>query len=506
LKKLFSQTLNNQLSKRYEDFIQSMEEPVAKQEQIMLDLVRKSKDTVFGKDHHFSQIRQLQHFQENIPIREYGELQPYIDQTLEGKSDVLWPGRIRWFAKSSGTTSAKSKFIPVSDEALQDCHYKAGRELIAAIGHNYPELQIFFGNGLILGGSHKINKLNEHSSIGDLSAILTQNLPFWAKLWQQPSIKTAIIADWEVKIEQMAQEVMNKNITHITGVPTWTIVLINHLLEKSGKDNILELWPNLELYVHGGVNFSPYAESFKKLIPRDNMHYVETYNASEGFFGFQDQKNSKELLLLTKHGIFYEFIPLEELGNEKPACLTLDDIEIGKNYALVISTNGGLWRYLIGDTIRFTSKYPFRFLLSGRTRSFINAFGEELILENAEKAITKACQLCDAEISDYTAAPIYLSDSNKGTHEWIIEFSKKPGNFSEFCRLLDQCLQEVNSDYEAKRFKNIALVEPQINAVEKGTFYRWMKKRGKLGGQNKVPRLFNDRTYIDDIKAFMAIG
>jgi len=498
--------LNSQLAKRYDDFRKSIEQPIRKQEEIALNLVHKSAFTKFGIDHQFEKISSIDTFRKHIPVRDYTALKPYIELVLAGKEDILWPGIIRWFAKSSGTTNDKSKFIPVSDESISDCHYKAGRDLIATIVHNSPETQVYFGNGLMLGGSHEINQFNKKSCVGDLSAILTQNLPYWAKLWQQPSVKTAVIADWEIKIDQMAQEVIHKNITHITGVPTWTLVLINHLLKISGKSNILELWPNLELYVHGGVNFSPYLHSFKKLIPRADMNYVETYNASEGFFGFQDQKDSNELLLLVNHGVYFEFIASNELEEENPKCIGLDEIELHTNYALVISTNSGLWRYLIGDTIRFTSKSPYRFKFTGRTRSFINAFGEELILENAEKAITTTCMQCDAEIADYTAAPIYLTNSSKGAHEWLIEFSKPPIDLDHFRYVLDNTLKELNSDYEAKRYKDIALGLPVIYVLKQGSFYEWMKRKGKLGGQNKVPRLFNDRTYVDDIKEFIGLS
>ena len=485
--------------------MKSMEQPFNTQEKIGLGLVKTSAQTQFGKDHHFEGIKSLQDFKKQVPVREYPALKSYIDQVLAGEESILWPGHIRWFAKSSGTTNDKSKFIPISEESISDNHYKAGRELIATIVHNTPKTNIYFGNGLFLGGSHEVNKFNNKSIVGDLSAILTQNLPLWARLWQQPKIKTSFIADWEIKIEQVANEVMHKNITHLTGVPTWTLILMNHLLERSGKNNMLDIWPNLELYVHGGVHFSPYLQSFKQLIPRDDMNYVETYNASEGFFGFQDQRDSNDLLLLINHGIYYEFIPTNQLDRENPRCIGLDEVELNKNYALVISTNAGLWRYLIGDTLRFTSLSPFRFRFSGRTRNFINAFGEELILENAEKAITSTCEQYQAQISDYTAAPIYLSNISKGAHEWLIEFTKLPEDLEKFSYLLDSHLKQLNSDYEAKRFKDMALNKPQIHALEKGTFYRWMKKRGKLGGQNKVPRLFNDRTYVDDIKEFVGI-
>jgi hypothetical protein len=503
MRKIINKTIILQASKRIEQFNESIDNAQKSQDVLFTKIIEKAKNTEWGNKYNYSSIKDYHSYQKNIPVQTYESLSPYIDKTLQGKKDILWPGTCRWFAKSSGTTSNKSKFIPLSVDSLENNHFKAGKDMMYKILTIRPETGIFTGSGLVLGGSHQINKQNGNSLIGDLSAILQQNMPFWAKLWQQPSLKTAFIPDWEEKLNVMAEEVMDKNITHITGVPTWTIVLINKILEIKGTNSLLDVWPNLEVYVHGGVSFSPYKQVFKHLIPDDSMNYFETYNASEGFFAFQDRENASDMLLLTDHDIFYEFIPLEEINNENPTAIPLSEVVVGKNYALVISSSGGLWRYMIGDTIRFTSTEPYRIILTGRTKNFINAFGEEVIIENAEQAVEKACIQCDAELSDFTAAPIYFTNKNNGAHEWIIEFNKPPKDINYFKDVLDKTLKQLNSDYEAKRQKDIALGEPVIVIAPRNTFYLWMKRRGKLGGQNKVPRLFNDRTYVEDIKEFM---
>lgn len=503
MKGLVQFTINKQVIKRIEEIQFTLDNPIEKQHEILLKLITKARKTRWGKTYNFKNIHNYEDFKNNVPVQDYNTLKPLIDQCLNGHRNILWPGRIKWFAKSSGTTSNKSKYIPVTKESLELNHYKAGRDLLSIYYSLFPESEIYNGKGLVLGGSHQINKLNRRSNIGDLSAILLQNLPIWAKLWKLPSMKTAMMADWEEKIESMANEVVDKNITHITGVPTWTVVLINRILEMKNTKNLLDIWPNLELYVHGGVSFTPYENVFKNFIPSEQMTYLETYNASEGFFGLQNSFDTKDMMLLVDHGIYYEFIPTEQIGKEEPEALNLSEVEIGKNYALVISSFGGLWRYMIGDTIRFTSLKPFKFRLTGRTKNFINAFGEELIIENAEKAISEACRETNSEITDFTAGPVFFSESNNGSHEWIIEFNKEPEDLDKFKNLLDKNLQLLNSDYEAKRYKDIALSPPIINKVAIGTFYNWMKKRGKLGGQNKVPRLFNDRTYIEDILKFL---
>jgi len=469
----------------------------------MVDLLHTASNTEFGKHFGFRHITNYKEFSEKIPIQDYNSLKPYIERTMAGEQNVLWPTPITWFAKSSGTTDDKSKFIPVSKEALMDCHYKAGKDMYAIYYNLYPNANLVDGKSLVLGGSHQINKLSDNSYFGDLSAVLMQNLPIWAEAKRVPVLSIALMDNWEEKIERMAEATLKHKITNILGVPTWTVILFRRLLDMTGKNNISEIWPTLELYVHGGVSFAPYKELFKELIPNDNMHYMETYNASEGFFAIQDSSMSDDLLLMLDYGIFYEFIPAEDLNKENAKAVTLEDVVLDKNYAVIISTNSGLWRYNLGDTVRFTSRDPFRLKVSGRIKHFINAFGEELIIENAEKALSIACQYTNCIVRDFTAAPIYFSKDGNGAHEWLIEFEKDPEDFQVFINHLDDTLKQLNSDYEAKRFKDIALRRPIVRKLEKGTFYEWMKKRGKLGGQNKVPRLSNSREFVDDILLFI---
>jgi hypothetical protein len=471
------------------------------QEEWLLNLVNAARNTEWGKKYDYRSIEKNEDFKERVPIQNYDTLKPYIERMLQGEQNVLWPSEIKWFAKSSGTTSDKSKFIPVSEEALEECHYKGGKDLLCLYCNNRPDTQIFTGKCLVLGGSHQINPLNDETQYGDLSAVLIKNLPIWAEFHRTPDMSIALMENWEEKIEKMARAVMNVNVTNISGVPTWTVILAKRILELTGKDNLLEVWPNLELYFHGAVNFAPYRDQFRKLIPSDNMYYLETYNASEGFFGIQDQDKSEEMLLMLDYGIYYEFLPMEHIGEENPKTLTLSEVEPDKNYALIISTNAGLWRYMIGDTIRFTSLNPYRIQITGRTKHFINAFGEELIIDNAESALVVTCRETGAIIKDYTAGPIYFGDKSTGGHEWIIEFEKAPADIQQFRELLDRSLKASNSDYEAKRKGDIALQMPIIHVAAEGTFYNWMKSRGKLGGQHKVPRLSNDRKYLEEILA-----
>jgi hypothetical protein len=469
------------------------------QEEWFQNLISSAQYTEWGKQYDYSSIYTQNQYKERVPIQNYDTLKPYIERMLKGEKNVLWPSEIKWFAKSSGTTSDRSKFIPVSEEALEECHFKGGKDLLSLYCNNRPNTKIFTGKCLVLGGSHQINQLNSESSYGDLSAVLIKNLPFWAEFYRTPDMSITLMDNFEEKVEKMARATIDVNVTNLSGVPTWNIVLAKRILEITGKDNLLEVWPNLELYFHGAVNFTPYREQFKKLIPTDNMYYLETYNASEGFFGIQDQPNSEEMLLMLDYGIYYEFLPMENFGQENPGTIGLDEVELNRNYAIIISTNAGLWRYMIGDTVKFTSLSPFRIQITGRTKHFINAFGEELIIDNAEKALTKACHLTGAVIRDYTAGPIYFKEKEAGGHEWIIEFEKMPDNSEHFTDVLDQTLREVNSDYDAKRYKDLALRRPLLHIAPEGTFYRWMKSRGKLGGQNKVPRLANERIYVDDI-------
>lgn len=489
------------MKKRIHQIELFMKYPHEVQDETFRKLIQTARLTEFGKKYDFSAITSYKHFSERVPVCSYEELFPYIERLMRGEQNILWPTEIKWFSKSSGTTNARSKFIPVSMEALEDCHYKGGKDLLSIYVNNYPDTKIFDGKGLGVGGSHQLNEFDPSASsyYGDVSAVIMKNLPLWAEFIRTPSLETALMSNWEEKIEKMARETAGENVTNIAGVPTWTVLLIQRIVELEGKKNILEVWPNLEVFFHGAVSFKPYRNLFKELIPKDQMVYWEIFNASEGFFGIQDQKNSEEMLLMLDYGIFYEFIPMEELHKENPRVMRLSEVETGKNYAMVISTNSGLWRYNIGDTVKFTSLYPYRIKISGRTKHFINAFGEEVIVENAESAITKACEVTGAIMINFTAAPVFLEANKKGGHEWIIEFKTEPQDLSEFVHILDSTLRKVNSDYDAKRTQDLALVAPKVHSVEEGTFYTWMKSRGKLGGQHKVPRLTNSREYVEDI-------
>ncbi|HET9486500.1 MAG TPA: GH3 auxin-responsive promoter family protein [Chryseosolibacter sp.] len=483
-----------------------MKYPHDVQDELFKRLIKEASATEFGKKYGFSDIETSAQFRERVPIFTYEKIFPYIKRLMRGEQNILWPSEITWFSKSSGTTNQRSKFIPVSQEALEECHFKGGKDLISIYVNNFPDTKLFDGKGLAVGGSHQINEYDssESSYYGDVSAVIMQNLPPWAQFIRTPSLETALMGNWEEKIEKMAVETARVNVTNISGVPTWTALLIQRIVELEKKENILEVWPNLEVFFHGAVSFKPYRNLFEKLIPKGGMRYVEIYNASEGFFGIQDQKDSEEMLLMLDYGIYYEFIPVEELDKENPKAIGLSEVELDRNYAMVISTNAGLWRYNIGDTVRFTSIAPYRIKITGRTKHFINAFGEEVIIENAELAINKACEATNAVIDNFTAAPVFLEKGKKGGHEWIIEFKVKPRSLEQFRRILDQTLREINSDYDAKRQHDLALVPPTINSVRQGTFYDWMKRRGKLGGQNKVPRLFNTREYVDDILKMLA--
>lgn len=479
--------------------------PIDVQEEWMKRLVQTASNTEFGRNHKFKRIRSYDDFRKQVPLCTYEDLYPSIERIMKGEQNILWPTEIKWFAKSSGTTNARSKFIPVSQESLDDCHYKGGKDLVSIYVNNHPDSQMFSGKGLAIGGSHQINHFDprEDSYYGDVSAVIMQNLPMWAQWVRTPSLDIALMDKWEEKIERMTEVTSQEDVTNFSGVPTWTVLLIQRVLEYTGKNNIMDVWPNLEVFFHGAVSFEPYRNLFKALIPKADMRYVETYNASEGFFGIQDLSDSKEMLLMLDYGIFYEFVPLNELGNDDPQVVPLSEVEIGVNYAMVISTNAGLWRYMIGDTVKFTSTDPYRIKISGRTKHFINAFGEEVIVENAETAISRACQATGAVIDNFTAGPVYLEITDKGGHEWIIEFVHPPDDMSRFTVLLDEKLREINSDYDAKRYQDMALQAPIVHQAPRGTFYNWMKNRGKLGGQNKVPRLSNNREYIDDILQMM---
>ncbi len=472
--------------------------PADVQYETFLRLINQAESTEWGRNYHYREIKGYEKYKERVPLQTYDDIKPWVDRMRNGEAELLWPGEIKWFAKSSGTTADKSKFIPVTEESLEECHFRGGKDVMAVYNDNYPENNYLSGKSLTLGGSHQINESRE-SYYGDLSAILIQNMPFWTHFIRTPNKDTILIDEFENKIQKIMKATLEENVTSLAGVPSWMMVLIKAILEKTGKQNLLEVWPNLELFIHGGVNFTPYREMYKELIPSDNMRYMETYNASEGFFAIQDEPSRDDMLLMLDLGVFYEFIPMDELDKENPKTLTIEEVEIGKNYALVISTNSGLWRYMIGDTVIFTSTFPHKIKISGRTKHFINAFGEELIIDNAIKAIDVACKNCNAKVSQFTAAPIYMENKNSGGHEWIIEFEEEPDSLEHFTKALDNALQTVNSDYEAKRYKDSVLSLPTIHKAPKGLFYEWMKKRGKLGGQNKVPQLANNRKYIDEL-------
>lgn len=457
--------------------------------------------TRYGKRYGIDSIRNIESFRKNVPIVTYEDIFSDIQAALDGQTSILWPGRVKWFAKSSGTTNDKSKFIPITKSNLIDCHFRGGKDLVGMYLHQMPDSQMFAGKSLVLGGSITPSQHSNGVKSGDLSAVIMANLPQWAQDHRVPSLETALMSNWEEKIECLIDESIDQNITNIAGVPTWTLLMLRRILERSGKDNIRDVWPNLEFYTHGGVSFSPYKSQFDELF-NHKVEFVETYNASEGFFGFQNDLQANDLLLHVDNGVYYEFAEMGA-GAWEDKIVPLEDVQIDRNYALIITTNSGLCRYIIGDTIKFTSKEPFKFIVTGRTRSFINAFGEELIVDNAENALEQACIITGAKIKEYTAAPIYLRSGEKGRHEWFIEFEVSPSSIELFNQTLDSTLRSINSDYDAKRSGNLALIEPRIHVCPEGTFYQWMSERGKLGGQNKVPRLANDRKYADELVALL---
>lgn len=472
--------------------------PFEVQEELFKKLISTAKDTEWGKKYDYKSIDSVHKYIERVPISTYSKLKPYIDRLRQGEQNLLWPEEVKYFAKSSGTTAGKSKFIPMSDSALEECHYKGGKDIVSVYFSMYPESAMFEGKNLVMGGSGAVQEVSNTSYYeGDLSAILMRNLPFWAQFRRTPSIEIALMDEWENKLELMAESTLDHDVRSISGVPSWMLVLLRKILKKAKTDNLKEVWPNLEVFFHGGVKFGPYREQFNAIIPPGEIVYLNTYNASEGFFGIQDQRDVDDILLLLDLGIFYEFVPVVELDSDNPVAKQLHEVEIGINYAMVISTNAGLWRYQIGDTVTFTSTNPYRIQITGRTVNFINVVGEELIIDNAEKALVIACGKSDAIVSEYTAAPMF--NENEISHQWLIEFEKKPENYDFFSETFDNALKSLNSDYEAKRYHNLVLKEPVINPVPKGTFYKWLKKNDKLGGQNKVPRLSNNRKYVDEI-------
>lgn len=466
---------------------------------VMRRLVQKASQTEWGSTHHFGQIKSYEDFAKSMSVNSYEELKGYIDRMRHGEKDILWPGQVIWYAKSSGTTNDKSKFIPVSKDCLQDTHYMGGTDSVALYLKQNPKSRLFNGRALILGGSHAPNYNVSKSLVGDLSAILIENINPLVNLIRVPKKETALLSDFEIKRDRIARETMDKNVTNISGVPSWMLSVLNRVMELTGKQHLNEVWPNLEVFFHGGVAFTPYREQYRQLIQNPDMHYMETYNASEGFFGIQSDFSDPALELMIDYGVFYEFIAMDELEKENPTVVPLIGVEIGKNYAMVISTSSGLWRYLIGDTVKFTQKNPYKFIITGRTKSFINAFGEELIVDNAEKGLAKACAETGAQVQEYTAAPIFMDTHAKCRHQWLIEFSTMPDSVEKFAEILDKTLQELNSDYEAKRYKDITLQHLELVVARKGLFNDWLKMKGKLGGQHKVPRLNNSRTHIEEL-------
>ena len=469
------------------------------QKDVLRYLVGRGKHTEYGQSHYFSTMKSYDDFAKFIPVNTYEELKGDIDRMRHGEKDVLWPGEVKWFAKSSGTTNDKSKFIPVSAEGLKNLHYQGGSDVVALYLRNHPESHLFEGRSLILGGSHSPNYDLPNSLVGDLSAILIENINPLANLVRVPKKETALLSNFELKRDRIARETMKKNVTNISGVPSWMLSVLVRVLELSGKEHLEEVWPNLEVFFHGGIAFTPYRSQYERIITNPSMHYMETYNASEGFFGIQDDPADKSMLLMLDYGVFYEFLPVDELSSDHPNIVPLEGVELGRNYAMLITTSCGLWRYEIGDTVQFTSRNPYKFIISSRTKYFINAFGEELIMDNAEKGLAYACEETGAVVSEYTAAPVFMNSEGKCCHQWLIEFAKAPESIDAFATLLDKRLQEVNSDYEAKRFHDVTLQRLQIVVARPGVFNEWLKRKGKLGGQHKVPRLSNSRKNIEEL-------
>ncbi len=485
------------LKTRIQNIESFIEKPIETQQRVFDYLISMGKNTELGKQYDFASMRSYQDFSRDVPLVTYEDFEPLIERTRLGETNVIWPTKIKWFAKSSGTTNAKSKFIPISNESLEDCHFKAGKDMLSLYVRNNPDTQVFQGKAMRLGGSQELHEAGT-SSFGDLSAIIIQNTPFWADMKSVPNQEVSLMSDWEPKLKAIVNRVIKEDVRSMGGVPSWMMVLLNRILLETNKTTIAEVFPNLEVFFHGGISFKPYVESYQQILGK-TINYCEVYNASEGFFGLQDTHEKKEMLLMLDYGIFYEFIPMETFHSDNPTIIPLQEVEIGKNYALVITTNGGLWRYVIGDTVKFTSIAPYRIIVSGRTKHYINAFGEELIIENAEEALHFASNATQAKIKDYTAGPVYMKGKQSGAHEWIIEFEQEPNNFEKFTFLLDQHLQDLNSDYEAKRYNNMTLNFPIIHKGRENLFFDWMKKRGKLGGQNKVPRLANTREFLDPL-------
>ena len=487
------------LKKRIHQIELFMKYPHEVQNELLLNLIQRAKHTEIGKKYDFSSVLTYEQFADRVPVAAYEDVEPLIERSRKGETNIYWPEPIRFFAKSSGTTNAKSKFIPVSADALENCHYKAGKDMLCLYLNNNEESQLFTGKSLRLGGSKQLYEDN-NTVFGDLSAILIDNLPLWAELGSTPSHKTSLMNEWTEKMKAIVKETKNENVTSLLGVPSWLLVLLNNILQDTGKNNLLELWPNAEVYFHGGISFEPYRDQYKKMFPKDSFRFYENYNASEGFFAIQDRNNADDMLLMLDYGIFYEFIPMDTFGTSNQKTVSLAGVEINKSYAVVITTNSGLWRYLIGDTVRFTSLSPYRIKITGRTKHYINVFGEELMIENTDTAIAKTAKEFNVDIVEYTVAPVFMKDKEKGAHEWMIEFKKNPDDLKAFTKRLDENIQGINSDYEAKRYNSMTLNELVLNVAQPDLFHLWLSKKDKLGGQNKIPRLSNDRCYLEQLK------
>lgn len=469
------------------------------QQQQLKSLLTEARNTEWGRKYDYKSITNYRIFRERVPIQGYDDIKPYIKRMINGERNLIWPSAVKWFAKSSGTTNDKSKYLPVTSEILQNCHYQGGKDVVALYLRQNPHSRFFSKKGLILGGSHSPSTLNHQVNCGDLSAVLLQNISPLVNFIRVPEKKIILMSEWESKIKAIVDHTVKEDVCNLSGVPSWMLVLIKSILQKTGKEYLTDVWPNLEVFFHGGISFEPYRAQYKTLIPSDKMHYVETYNASEGFFALQDDLSVTAMLLMLDYGIFFEFIPVSERDKINPIVVPLEEVEVGKNYALVITTCGGLWRYQIGDTVRFTSVSPYKIVITGRTKHYINAFGEELMVDNADKAISRTCALTGAKVKEYTAAPLFLLNKAKGRHQWLIEFEKVPDSIDKFSALLDQSLKDLNSDYEAKRYKEISLQPLEVMVARPGIFYSWLKQKGKLGGQHKIPRLSNDRTYLEEL-------
>lgn len=495
----FTDIIRYFLCKRLNDFEAFATNPEKVQMGVLRRLINDAAGTEWGRNHNYSNIKDYERYAASVPLQTYDDIKPYVDRMRNGEKNVLWHSDIKWYAQSSGTTNDKSKFIPVSDEGLKDIHYRGGTDCVSIYLGMNPDSQFFSGKGLILGGSFNKQPNPDNSRVGDLSAVLMQNINPLVNFLRVPSKEVALMGNWEEKIEKLAEGTLNENVTNLSGVPSWMLVVLKRVLELTGKNNIADIWPNIEVFFHGGVNFTPYRKQYEELIKSDKMHYVETYNASEGFFGIQSDLSVQDMLLMIDYGIFFEFIPMDQFDKENPQAVPLWGVELGKNYAVVISTSCGLWRYIIGDTVIFTSKNPYKFKISGRTKHFINAFGEELIIDNAEKGLAKACKETGATVLEYSAAPVFMDNNGKCRHQWLIEFTNMPDSIEHFAKSLDDALKTLNSDYEAKRSNNITLQQLEVVVARKGLFNDWLKNKGKLGGQHKVPRLSNNRTIIEEM-------